>query len=107
MTDFTVDVGGLDALGKNLDRTTENIESATKRLADIGPDSIGPDNLDEACEDFRSDWEEGLEKLREAIGEIRDGLDKTKQGYVEVENSIRESLAKMAQTIGVAGEKAA
>lgn len=103
MADFTVDIGGLDALGKNLDRTTENIEGATKRLADLGPDSIGPDDLDEACEDFRSDWEEGLEKLREAVGEIRDGLEKAKQGYAELENSLKDSLAKMAQAIDSAG----
>ncbi|NKQ52993.1 hypothetical protein HFP15_08880 [Amycolatopsis sp. K13G38] len=100
--DFTVDVGGLDALGKNLDRTTENIDGATKRLADLGPDSIGPDDLDEACEDFRADWEEGLDKLREAVSEIRDGLDKAKQGYAEIENDLQGSLAKMAQAIGSA-----
>ncbi|WP_034267479.1 hypothetical protein [Haloechinothrix halophila] len=67
MPDFTVDIGGLDALGKNLDRTNENLDHATKRLADLGPDSIGPDILDEACAGFRDDWEEGVDKLREAV----------------------------------------
>ncbi|MCP2252246.1 hypothetical protein LY13_000985 [Prauserella aidingensis] len=59
MTDFTVDVGGLDALGKDLDRTCDNIDTATKKLADAAEDSIGTAELDEACENFRSDWEEG------------------------------------------------
>ena len=56
MPDFTVDIGGLTELGKNLDRTVENIDGATKRLDDLGPDSIGPEGLDEACGDFRKDW---------------------------------------------------
>lgn len=98
-TDFTVDIGGLDALGKNLDRTIENIDSATKRLANVGPDSIGPDELDEACEDFRSDWEEGLDKLRESVNQIRDGVRQAKQGYAEVEATVRAGLAAMAQAI--------
>lgn len=103
MPDFTVDIGGLDALSRNLDRTSENIDSATRKLAALGPDSIGPDSLDEACADFRSDWEEGLDKLRVAVGEVRDGVDQAKQAYAELENSLRESLAKMAQDINSAG----
>ncbi|KID30524.1 hypothetical protein HQ32_02025 [Prauserella sp. Am3] len=102
-SDFEVDIGGLDALGKNLDRTAENIENATKRLENVGPDKIGPDVLDEACGTFRDDWEEGLEKLREAIGEIREGVDKAKQNYSEVENQLRESLKKMEGDLESAG----
>jgi len=37
MPDFTVDIGGLDALGKNLDRTVDNIDQAIVRMEDIGP----------------------------------------------------------------------
>ncbi|MFC4004663.1 WXG100 family type VII secretion target [Prauserella oleivorans] len=103
MPDFTVDIGGLDALGKNLDRTVENIENATKRLEDAGPDSIGPETLDEACADFRSDWEEGLEKLRDAVSEIREGLDKAKTAYAEAEAALQDSLAKMAGDLEAAG----
>lgn len=103
MYDFTVDIGGLDALGKNLDRTVENIETATKKLADMGPDSIGSDDLDEACADFRSGWEEGLEKLKESVSEIRDGVGQAMHSYAELENGLRESLTKMAQGIGDAG----
>ncbi|WP_298181952.1 type VII secretion target [Saccharomonospora sp.] len=102
MTDFTVDIGGLDALGKNLDRTIENVENATKRMKDIGPDSIGPKQLDEALADFRADWEEGLEQLREAVSEIRDGLDQAKKAYAEVESDLRESLSKMADNLEAA-----
>lgn len=99
MPDFTVDVGGLAALGKNLDRTNDNIDSATKKLADLGPDSIGSDELDRACADFRDDWKEGLELIREAVDEIRDGLDQATEGYRDLENKIRENLQQMAKAI--------
>lgn len=100
--DFKVDLGGLGALNKNLDRTAENVDKATKRLANLGPDKIGPDVLDEACADFRDDWEEGLEKLREAIGDIRDGVDKAKNSYAEAENQLKESLKKMEGDLAAA-----
>lgn len=103
MTDFTVDVGGLDALGKDLDRTCDNIDSATKKLADTAEDSIGTAELDEACDDFRSEWEEGLGKLKEAVDEIRGGLSEAQKAYTEVEGDLEKSLGKMAQGIESAG----
>jgi hypothetical protein len=100
MPDFTVDVGGLDALGKNLDRTCDNIDSATKRLDDIGPDSIGPADLDDACGDFRSDWDEGLDKIRDAVQQVREGIDKTKQSYGDLENALNQAFTKMGSHLG-------
>lgn len=99
MPDFTVDIDGLDALGKNLDRTNENLDQATKRLDELGPDSIGPDVLDEACATFREDWEEGLDKLREAVEEMKGGLDGAKQTYAEIESGLREAFSKMESEV--------
>jgi hypothetical protein len=103
VSDFTVDIGGLDALAKNLDRTVENIDGATKRLEDLGPESIGPEDLDEACEDFRSDWEEGLDKIAEAVKNVRGGIDATKQAYADLEAAITQELTKMAGHLGQGG----
>ena len=103
MPDFTVDIGGLDALSKNLDRCADNIDSATKRLDDLGPDSIGPDDLDEACADFRADWAEGLDKLRDAIGKIKGGLDGSRQCYADLENALAEGFAKTASKTSQSG----
>jgi hypothetical protein len=102
MPDFTVDVGGLVELGKNLDRAADNIDSATKRLDDIGPDQIGPEELDEACSDFRKDWEEGLDKIRDAIGEVRGGIDQSKQAYADLENALRQAMTQMSSDVGAA-----
>ncbi|MCE7011916.1 hypothetical protein LWC34_55265 [Kibdelosporangium philippinense] len=102
MPDYTVDIGGLDALGKNLGRTVENIDGATKRLDDLGPDSIGPEELDEACSDFRKDWQEGLDKIRDAVNEIRGGINQSKQAYAELENALRQAMTQMASDISTA-----
>jgi hypothetical protein len=103
MPDFMVDIGGLDALGKNLDRTVENIEEALKKMKDIGPDSIGPDSLDQACADFKSDWEGGLDKIREAVDGISGGVDQAMQGYSDLEDGLEESLSQMGNDIAAAG----
>lgn len=102
MADFTVDIGGLTELGKNLDRTVENIDGATKRLDDLGPDSIGPEELDEACGDFRKDWKEGLDKIREAVEEVRGGIDQTKKAYAELDDALRQGMTQMSDDIGAA-----
>jgi uncharacterized coiled-coil protein SlyX len=102
MPDFTVNVGGLTELGRNLDRTVENIDLATKRLDDLGPDSIGPGKLDGACGDFRNDWEEGLDKIRKAVAEVRGGIDQTQKAYAELENALRQGMTQMATDIAAA-----
>lgn len=102
MPDLSVDIGGLDALGKNLDRTIENIDSATKRMEGVGPDSIGPEDLDGACADFRADWKEGLDKLREAVEKIKGALEASKQSYAELDNAIAQDLEKMATGVAAA-----
>ncbi|WP_222844429.1 hypothetical protein [Saccharomonospora sp. CUA-673] len=90
-----MDVGGLEALQKNLTRVKENIDGATKRLDGLRPDSVGSDELDEACGDFRDSWKEGLEKLEEAVEEVDEGLGQAVKGYRDVEEGIRDSLKDM------------
>lgn len=95
MPDFTVDIDGLVALGKNLNRTADNLDEASKRLDDLGPDSIGPDDLDEATEDFRSDWEEGLDKLRDATESLKGGVDGACQRYAAIEQALTNAFKQM------------
>lgn len=95
--DYTVDLNGLSGLDKNLKRTSENIDKATKRLKDEGPDKIGPDSLDSACSDFRSEWETGLDKLKDAIKGVRGKLDECVKEYAKAEEDISKNLAKAAK----------
>lgn len=105
MADFTVDIGGLAALQKNLDRSSENIDTATKQLADLAPGDLGPQALDEACADFRADWKGGLGELRDAVSAIWEGLDSAKKAYTEVEQVINTNLREMANSIAGGGGK--
>ncbi|MGH3466232.1 MAG: hypothetical protein ACRDQF_00685 [Thermocrispum sp.] len=99
MPDFTVDLDGLDALSKNLNRTSDNIDEATRKLDDLGPDSIGPDDLDEACATFRADWQEGLDKMREAIEELKGGLDAARKLYAEIDAAFEDGFQKMEANV--------
>lgn len=105
MPDFTVDIGGLDALQKNLDRSSENIDAATKHLADLAPGDLGPQALDEACADFRADWKGGLGELSDAVSAIWAGLDNAKKAHSEIEHGIGQSLREMADSIAGGGGK--
>lgn len=100
MSGYFVDLGGLDALGKNLQRAVDNIDDATRKLKDVGPDSIGPDDLDEACSDFRDSWDDGLQKIREGVDGVKGGLDKAMQGYAELDTKIKGSLQRMQGQLG-------
>src|SRR5690606_7374171 len=99
MPDFTVDIGGLEALQKNLTRVQENVDGATKRLDGLRPDSIGSDELDEACGDFRDAWKDGLEKIEEAIKEVDEGLNEAAKGYRKTEEGIRDALNDMRDRV--------
>lgn len=105
MSDFTVSIDGLTGLTKNLGRAKENIDGALKAMEDIGPDSIGPDDLDEACAEFRDDWQRGISKIGEAVDKITGALGKTRDTYAEIENALDEGFRKMQDAIasGTAG----
>jgi hypothetical protein len=85
MPDFTVDIGGPDALSKNLNRAKDNIDGALKAMEDIGPDSVAPDDLDDACAEFREAWVRGIKKLGERVGKITGALGTATGKYIEFE----------------------
>lgn len=105
MSDFTVDIGALDAMETNLHRAEENVGSALKAMEGIGPDSIGPDFLDEACARFREDWQRGIGEIGDCVGKITTGLGAAKKTYAELESALRDGFAQMHEAVasGTAG----
>ncbi|RCW45157.1 hypothetical protein DFQ14_103121 [Halopolyspora algeriensis] len=99
MSDFTVDIGGLEAMEKNLDRAKDNLGSALKAMEDIGPDSIGPDSLDEACAQFREDWQRGIGEIGECVDKITTGLGQAKNQYQQLESALQDGFAKMHEAV--------
>ena len=86
----------------------DNIDGALKAMEDIGPDSVAPDDLDDACAEFREDWERGIKKLGECVGKITEALGTAKGKYAEFEAALQENLTKMQHAIesGSAGQPA-
>lgn len=99
MPDFTVDIDGLNGLQKDLERTGENIDSASGNLAHASPESIGSDELDEACADFYDAWQEGLGEINEVVGDIKKGLKEAAEAYDKLDEEIRKGLVKMQERI--------
>ncbi len=52
-----------------------------------------------ACADFKSDWEGGFDKLREAVDGIKGAVDQAVQGYSELETGLEDTLRKMKADI--------
>jgi hypothetical protein len=77
-------------------------------MEDIGADSVAPDDLDDACAEFREDRERGIKKLGERVGKITDALGTAKGKYIEFEAALQENLTKMQHAIesGSAGQPA-
>jgi hypothetical protein len=45
---------------------------------------------------------EGLDKIREAVEEVRGGIDQTKKADEELENALRQGMTQMSNDIGAA-----
>jgi hypothetical protein len=68
-------------------------------MEDIGPDSIGPDDLDDACADFREDWQRGIDKMGKGLGKIAEALKGTRKDYAELEQALTDGFTKMQQRV--------
>jgi hypothetical protein len=98
--DFTVEIGGLKALGGNLRHCADNLEGALDALNTIGGDSLGRSSLDDACNDFQDSWRHGLDKIRECSQKLVDGVDASRKDYAEVDGVLRKGFGGMAEDIG-------
>lgn len=104
MPDFTVDIGGITTWVKNWAVRARTSTTPPAGWKYWGPKPPRSDELDEACADFQDSWAAGLGELREAIDEIRDGLDKAIAGYRDLENTIRDNLRRVEHAVTAAGD---
>lgn len=98
--DFTVEIGGLKALGDNLRHCADNLDGALDAMNTIGGDSLGRSSLDDACDDFQDSWRHGLEKIRESSEKLVKGVDASRKDYAEVDGVLRKGFGEMADDIG-------
>jgi hypothetical protein len=78
---FRIDVPRVERMVSELDECTERMQEARGRLKRVGPTALGTDDLDDACDTFQSEWEDGITRIQKSAREIRDGLKTTLDAY--------------------------
>lgn len=78
---FHIDVPRVEKMIRQLDECTERMQEARGRLKRVGPTALGTDALDDACDTFQSEWEDGITRIQKNASEIRDGLRTTLDAY--------------------------
>jgi hypothetical protein len=81
MADIRIDVGGMKGLINQLDQVEERMRDACARLNKVGPNGLGTDSLDDACDDFQDDWGDGITRIADASKNLHEGLKKTLELY--------------------------
>lgn len=78
---FKIDVPRVEKMIRQLDECTERMEDARTRLKRVGPTALGTEDLDDACDTFQSEWEDGITRIHKSASKIRDGLQTTLDAY--------------------------
>ncbi|MGY0490410.1 hypothetical protein [Streptomyces sp. WG-D5] len=93
MGQYQTDIGQLGQFLKVLESATEDLDRARTALNRIGENSLGTEELDEACDDFQDSWEFGAKQIRDGIKELSKGVKANKQAYEAVEDAVAASFA--------------
>ncbi|MYW69526.1 hypothetical protein GTY65_36490 [Streptomyces sp. SID8379] len=93
MGQYQTDIDGLGQFLKVLQSATEDLDRARTALNRIGGNSLGTDELDDACDDFQDSWGYGAKKIREGIEAVSEGVKANKQAYEAVEEAVAASFA--------------
>lgn len=89
---FGVDVSEMNKLIRNLENCADDLEHGLNALRDIGPKGLGYDFFDDSCEHFQERWDTGLEKIRETVNGLNDGLKEVRDNYQETEDHTTKSM---------------
>ncbi|MGH2576584.1 MAG: hypothetical protein ACRDG9_02365 [Actinomycetota bacterium] len=73
-SDLRVDDHGMTRLVHRLRESDDRMGSAVRRLEKAGPKGLGTEELDEACAEFQSQWEHGIDKLGKATKSVTSAL---------------------------------
>ncbi|MDI3418060.1 hypothetical protein [Streptomyces luteolus] len=91
-TGFQIDTVAVQRIVEKLDECDERMEQARKRLKNVGPKSLGTNGLDNACDTFQSEWEDGIKRIEDASKDIRERLQATIDAYKAGERKTAEGF---------------
>lgn len=80
-TDFRIDIERAEQVLNKLGESSERMEQARARLKKVGPKTLGTESLDEACDTFQSEWEDGIKRIEDASKDIKERLKTTIDAY--------------------------
>lgn len=89
---YTVELASLQKLAKDLEDCTQELEHGLDALKEIGPKGLGYDFLDDACEHFGDKWDNGLNRIRDIVGDIKGKVGKIGSAYAKSESGVIKAL---------------
>ncbi|WP_314175538.1 WXG100 family type VII secretion target [Streptomyces winkii] len=92
--DFRIDIQRAEQVLNKLGESTERMQQARTRLNKVGPKTLGTDGLDDACDTFQSEWEDGIKRIEDASKDIKDRLKTTIDAYKAGDEANAKSFGK-------------
>jgi hypothetical protein len=89
---FKIDVAAAERMLDKLEECGERMQQARKRLKNVGPKTLGTNGLDNACETFQSEWDDGIKRIEDASKDIKSRLRSTIDTYKKSEEATAEGF---------------
>jgi uncharacterized protein YukE len=89
---YAVELEALRRLNKDLETCTSELDHALKALKEVGPKGLGYDFLDDACAYFQDKWDNGLSRIEEIAGDLKDKIDQIGKNYAKAESGVIDAL---------------
>ncbi|WP_431965556.1 WXG100 family type VII secretion target [Actinacidiphila sp. bgisy160] len=90
MSDFRIDVDRMRDLVNKLDQADDRMRGVCERLKKVGPNGLGTDDLDDACDEFQSQWGDGIKRIADASKTMHDKLELTLEAYTANEDETKK-----------------
>ncbi|MFG2227679.1 hypothetical protein [Streptomyces sp. NPDC048644] len=87
---YRAELDGMGRLATDLASNAGNMRGAMRPLKESAGESIGHQDLQEACERFQSAWDYGIDQIAEATDGITEGLRTTRRIYQDLEESVAQ-----------------
>ncbi|SCK56606.1 hypothetical protein H181DRAFT_05273 [Streptomyces sp. WMMB 714] len=89
---FQIDIAKTERMLDRLEECNERMQQARKRLKNVGPKTLGTNGLDNACDTFQSEWDDGIKRIEDAAKGIKDRLRSTIDTYKKSEEATAEGF---------------
>lgn len=89
---FRIDLDQAESMLRKLEECAERMQQARKKLKNVGPKTLGTNGLDNACEHFQDEWEDGITRIEDASKDIKERLKTTLDAYKAGEDANRKGM---------------